>query len=933
LFRWGFGVSLLFLIQVNLAFAYEHPRYNIKATIDTVKKTVAATQEVQFTNNGEQPVSEIYFHIYPNRHYTKEEKNFMLRYAGYFKINPFPDGFQSGRMNIQEVREDGHPLEFAIEGDDKTILKVNLPASLPPGHKTTVALHFSVDIPHAYGRFGWHENIMALSRWYPILSVQTKEGWANYPFYPFHRPFFSDGAYYSVALEVPGNQVVIHSGNLKTQSQEGAKKVFQIESSSPLREFTLALSPDYQVVSEDFGAVKINSFYFKGDEERARLALQSARDMMQYYTELFGDYPYEEFSIAPVYLGYGGEQMANMTFIDTRVYQLPKFLKRYLDFLIAHETGHQWLFNMVGVNEYSEIWLEEGVHSHFLLEHLEQKYGQNAPVVELPAALDWLVPNFSFRRARDMRYQLIARNRVLDHPIVDKLSSFHEPSSIFSLTYGKGAYVTAMLREIMGPEAFLKTFKRIFQEYQFQNLSLADFQKICEQESGQDLKGFFDQWLYTTKRLDYAVAGVRGNKVILQNRQEVAMPLEVEARFADGRSEKIVWDGQQKSQEVEFKSASKIKRVRIDPAGQWLDIDKTNNTWPRPIHVKPVPLYLGLYDIPIFLPEDSYNIVFGPELANSGIGAKASVQKPYDQSVYVAGDYVLGEDLFKSRAGYELKNVFNSLSTLGVEIFNTEDLEDGEEDLAGGKVYLRKELWPAPYNLTAINDHVTLYMIRNRSLNPTPVTGLEDSRNVSYLKHDEAIVGMAFHFDRSRPALEPSGGYKVDTFFESSGHFLEATQYFNRGAVDLGFYRGVTPRTNLAWRLKYGGGFPNDKNFFELGGIDGLRGYDRKTLRGANLLLSSLEYRFPLLEKIDVSAFDHILTLESLGAVVFFDGGHSWRAAFDDSQFKKDAGLGVRFTVSLGSFLEKVLVRADVAQAIHEPKEDTHFWFGVGHSF
>jgi len=930
------GVSrllfFLFFLPVSHVFGEQYPHYAIKAIVDVQNKIISAVEEVTFTNNSGQALNEIYFHIYPNRQYTAKEKNFMLRYAGYFKINPFPEGFQSGSVNVESIAQDGTEVFSAIEGDDQTILKVSLLSPLAGGQSVRLTINFSVKIPHAYGRFGWHENIMALSRWYPILSVLNQNGWNNYPFYPFHRPFFSEAAYYSVELTVPEDQVVIHSGHLRETKTDAGGKILNIETSSPIREFTLALSPDYKVVTKNFGDVKISSFYLPGDQSHAQMALESASDLMKYYTDLFGVYPYEEFNIAPVYLGWGGEQMSNMTFIDTRVYKLPKFLKRYLDFLVAHETGHQWLYNIVGIDEYAQIWLEEGVHSYFLLGYLEDKYGPDAKVVELPKGLEWLLPNFSFRRARDLRYQFIARNN-LDHPVVDKLSSFSEPSSIFSLTYGKGAGITAMLHDTIGDEAFKKVFTRIFDEYRFKNLSVEDFIKLCERESGKALDGFFNQWLYTTKKCDISVKDVHGNKILLENRREIVMPVEVDVQFADGRKERILWDGQKATDQIEVKFAGRIKKVSVDPEGKLLDIDRTNNSWPRTVTVRPVPLYLGLYDIPIFLRDDVYNVVAGPEIANSGIGLKASFQKPYDQIWYAAGDYEIGEDLFKTRTGYELKNVFNALTTFGFELFNVDDLDGGEEDLAGGKVYLRKELWPAPYNLTSINDHVTFYLLRNRSLNPSSLTGSEDSRNVSYLRKDEAIVGTNFHFDRSSPGIDPSQGYQMDTFFESSGHFLEATQYFNRGAVDFSMYRGITPKTKLAWRLKYGGGFPSDKNLFELGGVNGLRGYDRKTLRGANMALSSLEYRFPIIEKLDLHFFDNILGVESISGVVFADAGQSWRGDFEDSQLKKDAGLGLRFTVNVGSFLEKVLVRADVAQAIREPKEDTRFWFGVGHAF
>lgn len=932
------GICLFLTVLANVSFnsnvlGAEFPQYNIQATINAQEKTIKASETVIFTNHGKEAIGEIYFHLYANRKYTQAEKEFMLRYAGYFKINPYPDGFDSGKVTIHSVKRGQSSLPYQMEGEDETLLLVPLNEKLGIGETIEVAIDFSVDIPHAYGRFGWHENIFALSRWYPILSVLNDEGWNNHPFYPFHRPFFSDAATYSVQLTVPQNMKMIHTGDQKSETTSGENKVVDIETPLPVREFSLAMSPDYQVKESILGGVTIKSYYLPGDEYYGDLALKDAGDLMAYYKERFGEYPYKEFSIAPVYLGYGGEQMPNLIFIDTRVFKLPKFLNRYFDFLISHETGHQWFYNLVGIDEFTQMWLEEGVNSYFILEYLENKYGPNAEVAEIPESLSWLLPKFTFRGVRDIRYKMVARTN-LDRPIAGKLSSFREPSSIFSLTYGKGSGVVSMLRYLIGNEPFNRVFSRVFKEYRFRNLDQKDFIKICEEESGKDLQWFFDQWLYSKKTYDVAVNGVRGRKIIVENRGGIVMPAEVKVRFKDGHESTIEWDGKNNIEELEVKEDGPIEQVVLDPGAQLLDIDRSNNTWPRAFKLKVVPLYIGLYDIPAFLPDDSYNFVIGPELGGGGLGVKASLQKPYDQNLYIATDFDFNDDLQRSRVGYQVNNLFHSQTVGGIEIFTVDDRDGGEEDLAGGKLYIRKELWPAAYGLTDINDHVTFYLLRDRSFKgDLTLSGLEDSRNVSYLRKDEAILGTALHLGRSGPYPDPREGYRVDTLLESSNHMLGATQFFYRSAFDVSLYQPVTRKSEAALRLKYGWGFPDDKNLYELGGMDGLRGYDRKTLRGSNMALGALEYRFPLIENLNLHLADNILGLESISGVVFFEAGRNWYDEFSDNSTKKDAGIGLRFSLNVGSFLEKVIVRLDLAQAIDEPDEDPHVWVGVNHAF
>jgi hypothetical protein len=936
-FKKLFLIVTTLVLTDALALAAEVPSYDIRAHIDPSRKLIQAQETVTFTNNSTQHLESLYFHIYPNRLYTHKEKDTLLRYAGFFKVDLFPEGYQQPDFKIEKIVAADSVLSYAVEGDDQTILKVILKENLAPGESTQVTIDFSVTIPRSYGRFAWNENVFALSRWYPILSVHKDEGWKNYPFYPFHRPFFSESAIYHVELTVPQEQTVIHSGVLtQEKSLDNQNKLLVIDSKQPIREFTLAMSAAYQYKEARLGQTTLRAYYLPGREAHAQKALESAKGLMEYYTQKFGAYPYETFSIAPVYLGYGGEQMSNMIFIDTRVFELPQILDRYFDFLIAHETGHQWFYNMVGIDEFTEIWLEEGVHSYFLLEYLENKYGADAEIVHWPSwsvpYVGWMLPRFSFRMAREARYKSIARIG-LDKPVLGELSSFAEPSSIFSITYGKGSRILGMLRHVMGNAAFEKSFTRIFQEFQFKNLSVADFKRICEEESQQDLTAFFSEWLESVAYLDASVAGVRGEQIYLRNKGQATMPVDVSVEFADGSTQNLVWDGKKKEETLDVSGGKRIKRVTLDPDQKLLELDRTNNSWPRHLAIKPVPIYLGLYDIPLFLPDNSYNLIAGPYVAQGGLGGKVSFQKPFDYNFYASSVYEFSEGLHHSQLGYEFNNLFHSQTVLGFQLNNRTD-HDGDEDLVSGKMFLRKELWPVQYGLSSINDHVTLYMLRNQELDKTLILGgTENNRNLSYLKKNEAIVGTTLHLERSSPYPDPRQGYRTDLTYENSGHFFGATQHFNRAEIDTSLYAPVTLKSQVGLRFKYGWGAPEERLLYQLGGMDGLRGYDRKTIRGSNVLLGSLEYRFPIKRNLNWEFFDNLLSVDSIGGVVFFDGGQAWFEDFDESTLKKDAGAGLRVTVNVGSFLEKMVLRADIAQAINEDDEDPHFWFGVNHAF
>ncbi|MGE5197785.1 MAG: M1 family metallopeptidase, partial [Deltaproteobacteria bacterium] len=512
------AVCVLSFLSFAVCHAAQLPEYEINANIDTAAHTIKAHQTVTYTNNSDSQLQEIYFHIYPNRRYTKSEIRFIYRYAGYFKIDPFPEGFQSGSLSLDSVASGGDSLKFVIEGEDQTILKVILNSALKPGDSVKIDMDFKVKVPHAYGRFGWHKDIMSLVRWYPILSVFDKQGWHNYPFYIYHLPHFSEASSYKLKLTLPADQKVASSGFLKGEviNPDGTKTM-EIETDFPVRDFSLGISNSFEVYSLASGKTRVNAYYLKGDADKARAAAEDARDLMEFYGARFGEYPYRDFNIVPSFLGYGGVQSSAQVFIDTRVYKLPGFLHRYFDFLVSHETGHQWFYNLIGCDEYKEMFLDEGVNSYWILQYLESKYGKGAQVMDLPRPLQWLVPNFSFRDSAIARYLYIAKND-LDAPVIRELSSFQEPSSIFAITYGKGQAILDMLEALIGQEDFLKIWQSYAEEFRFKNISLEEFIQTCSKGSGRDLSWFFDEWLKTRESCDYAIKSVTPDAVTLENR-------------------------------------------------------------------------------------------------------------------------------------------------------------------------------------------------------------------------------------------------------------------------------------------------------------------------------------------------------------------------------------------------------------------------------
>jgi len=934
--RSAFLSALLLFLSCACLSAAELPVYDIEAGFDPARHTVTARQKVTFTNNYSTDVTELYFHIYPHRKFTPGEIRFLNRYAAYFKVNPYPDGFQSGDLIVKSAVIDGVEAGFSVEGDDRTLLKIPLAGRLPTRAACTVEIEYEVRIPHTYNRFGWHGAITTLTRWYPILCMYDDKGWRRYPFYIYHQPFFSEAAQYSLRLTIPGSYTAVTGCSLEKEplNPDGTRTVW-LRSDAPMRDLGVGISPDFKRESRSRGGVTVNAYYIDGNRKAAADAAEFAGDMIEFCSARFGAYPYKEFNIVPSYLGFGGDQSSGLIFIDTRLFRLPGFLRRYFDFLISHETGHQWFYNVIGSDEYRQMFMDEGVNSYWVLRYLESKYGYNAGILDMPRYLRWAVPNISFRESTAARYLYLVKTGY-DRPVISDLSSFREPSSIFALAYGKGSAVLQMLEKQMGIGAFDRAFGRYAREFRFGNASLDDLVRIVTDEAGQDMSSFFRQWLTSTAFCDFSVKQASAHSAVVENRGRLRMPVDIRVGYADGTSENRLWDGEGERYEFPVPPEKNVASVSVDPEKKIiLDIDRTNNHWPRHFTFRPVPVYFFAYELPLLLDQDAYNVVAGPGVRNSAVGVTASVQKPYDQLLRISSGYDVNGKAVDSRLGYEVAHIGNSHASAGFEIFDYESSKAGD-DLIGGKVYIRRDLWPASYGFLSVNDHVSLYCVRNRKYDSAGGwNGTEDVRNNVYRKHEEAIAGVTGSFGRYGPADDPNHGWRIIPTQEFAGHFAGGKESFWRSSAELQRYFLIMPRLQhtCALRGKLGTGGPADKTLYDIGGAQALRGYGARDVRGARMLLAGAEYRMPLADNIKIYLLDNIARLRTIQSVFFCDIGRAWYSDYSDADFKKDAGAGLRLHFDICGILERVVVRIDVAQAINEKGEDPRVWFGVSQTF
>ncbi len=569
--------------------------YGIKGTLDTNSHTLVGSEIINYTNQENIPLKELYFHLYPNAFREAEVPGL----PEYRRDEFYPDGFYPGGIDIDYVgfalpsplniegiegeilppssepqyEELSYSIE-SVEGGEGTILKVALENELNPQDKLIIKIDFRVTIPRMKNRFGYYREVTSVANWYPILAVYDEDGWHKEPYYHLGDPFYSDIALYKVDITLPEDEVVAATGNLiNTVQNDNGTRTLHWESEL-VRDFAFIASPLYKIKTAQLGDITVYSYFFPSSEVGGDKVLDIACRALEIFNQIFGKYPYKQLSLVESYQP-GGMEYPNLIFLDTTRYKSTGEGEFVFEFIAAHEIAHQWWYNMVGNNEYLEPWLDEGLTNYSAALYFEGSYGEPLFRKELIS---------TYLEGRYVRY-LKGNGKKID--IVNRpLTYFTIPGSYSALVYAKGALIHHMLRGLSEDEVFFDILRSYFNKYKFENAKVKDFIEVCETVSGDDWNWFFDQWLETSADADFQVKDVSccreddgeyNSKIVLMREGKAEMPVKVEIKLRDGSPVERVWNKEDKEKDIELKTSSALDSVIIDPDYWVLDIDRSNN--------------------------------------------------------------------------------------------------------------------------------------------------------------------------------------------------------------------------------------------------------------------------------------------------------------------------------------------------------------------
>jgi aminopeptidase N len=362
---------------------------------------------------------------------------------------------------------------------------------------------------------------------------------------------------------------VLSNGVLLDKQDSGETTTYHWKMDVPHVSYLISLAgADFAVYHDHVGDLPLDYYVAKHvDEATARRFMGHTPQMIRFFGEKIGQpYPYNKYAqvCVPDFIAGGMENITATTMTDSALVDEIAALENDTDGLVAHELAHQWFGDYLTGKDWSHIWLNEGFATYFASLFVEEDHGDDPFRLDMHRTAEGYKGGDQFARRALVEERYRSSDDMFD-----------------GITYSKGACVLHVLRGLLGDAAWWKGIRAYVAAHKLEVVETDDFRKAMEAASGQDLKWFFDQWVYKAGHPELRVRWHFENAdktVRMQVQQTQALDeqtplfrlpttLEITESMSGPRVVPILIDG--RSHEFVIPCATRPKLVEIDPRG-WL---------------------------------------------------------------------------------------------------------------------------------------------------------------------------------------------------------------------------------------------------------------------------------------------------------------------------------------------------------------------------
>jgi len=237
---------------------------------------------------------------------------------------------------------------------------------------------------------------------------------------------------------------------------------------------------EFAVVKDKWRTKEVDYYVEPQYKSTAKAVFGNTPAMMEFFSKKLGiDYPWEKYAQVVVrnFVSGAMENTTASTFMEEVQVDRRGLLDANWDYIIAHELFHQWFGDLVTLESWANLPLNESFanYSEYLWE--EHKNGKMAADVAGLKELQAYLGESETKQEPLIRYHYQDKEDMFD-----------------SHSYAKGGRVLHMLRNYVGDEAFFAALKLYLNTHKYTNVEVDELRMAFEDVTGEDLNWFFDQW-------------------------------------------------------------------------------------------------------------------------------------------------------------------------------------------------------------------------------------------------------------------------------------------------------------------------------------------------------------------------------------------------------------------------------------------------------
>ena len=388
-------------------------------------------------------------------------------------------------LNITKVTQDGKNLKILHDGNAHFI---TLTKQQVIGNTESIIVQYEGNPKEAIrapwdGGFSWKKD--ANGKHFIATSCQ---GLGASVWWPCKDHMYDEVESMRISVTVPSHLMDVSNGRLESVENHGETTTYNWFVDNPINNYGVNVNiGDYAHFSEIFdgekGPLSMDYYVLKDNLEKAKKQFTDAPKMMKAFEHWFGAYPFYEDGFKLVEVPYlGMEHQSSVTYGNQ---YKQGYLGRDLsgtgwglkfDFIIIHESGHEWFANNITDIDIADMWIHESFTNYSESLFLDYYYGKKA-------ASEYVI---------GLRKTIANKTPIIGKYNVNKSGS--------SDMYNKGGNMLHTLRQLIdNDEKWRLILRKMNADFYHQTVTTKQIENFLSKETGFNLNPFFNQYLRTIK--------------------------------------------------------------------------------------------------------------------------------------------------------------------------------------------------------------------------------------------------------------------------------------------------------------------------------------------------------------------------------------------------------------------------------------------------